>query len=390
MKIVKNLIRYFIWILSFFLSYIIPKKKNLYIFISVNWKTFSWNSKAMFLYYLKNDKSKEVYYITKDKDIISILENKFDFLVGKLILVNNFYRYWKIFRAEYIFTDWDIGEIVWFYRQPWNIKIINLWHWDPIKKIWIDNNEINNKIEKNIYKNYWKNIIKITTVSSNFFKKNMNSAFYTNSSYITWLARNDIFFRDDLEIYNIKKYLDINNYNKIILYTPTWRDDKNIIVPLSMTFLTELNKYCLKNNYIFLIKAHQHTKSIIIEKFSNIKNISNVDFDIQELLKYTDLLISDYSSIFIDYILTNKPIILYTYDLEEYTKKRSLYCKYDELINKVLQAKTEEELFNKIKKFNENNLTTEYKKYYNELKMVFHKYQKWWYINNIINCINNL
>ena len=116
MKIIKNLIRYCIWILSFFLSHIIPKKNNLYIFGSINWKTFSWNSKAMFLYYLKNDKSKEVYYMTRNKNLFSLK-------IPNLIYINSFKWYILFLRAKLIYTDCDLYDVnPWLSYQFWKFK----------------------------------------------------------------------------------------------------------------------------------------------------------------------------------------------------------------------------------------------------------------------------
>jgi len=89
MNFIKGLIRYFLWILLFILSYIIPKKKWLYVFGWINWKTFSWNSKAMFLYFLFNDRNKEIYYHIRNKKVIDYLNNNFSFLKWKIININS-------------------------------------------------------------------------------------------------------------------------------------------------------------------------------------------------------------------------------------------------------------------------------------------------------------
>jgi len=387
MKIIKNLIRYCIWILSFFLSHIIPKKNNLYIFGSINWKTFSWNSKAMFLYYLKNDKSKEVYYMTRNKNLFSLK-------IPNLIYINSFKWYILFLRAKLIYTDCDLYDVnPWLSYQFWKFNVINLWHWDPIKAIWYLSKAKFSKwkewLAKIIFKNYFQNVIKLWCASSDFFKNILNKWHITNKYKVTWLARNDIFFNKSLEFFNIKENLNLNKFNKVFLYVPTWRQDSTNLNPFSNEFLEKLNNFMKKFNYIFIIKSHQNSENILKIKYSNIIDISKNNIDSQELMKYSDLMITDYSSIFIDYMLLNKPILFYAYDYEKYKNNLvNLVDTYENCTIKEWICYNENELFELLK---ENNLfnNTYYKNNFYDLKNKYHKYQNWWYINNIVKIIEN-
>lgn len=377
MNIIKTSIRYFIWILSFFLSYIIPKKNNLYIFWGINWKTFSWNSKAMFLYYLKNDKSKEIYYMTRNRNLLNLK-------IPNIIYINSFKWYLIFLRAKIIFTDSDLYDVnPWLSFQFWKFNIINLRHWEPIKKIWFD--VFSNKISlsKKLYTSYMKKVI-FTTTSSDSTLKTINTAFL-NTWKITWLARNDIFFLKNLEIYNVKDELNICDNKKIILYTPTWRDNWGMKKPFTYNFLIQLNNFLEEENYILLLKTHHLWNKIFWEYFNNIIDISDSKIDIQEILKLTDILISDYSSIIIDFLLTDKPIIFYAYDIEEYISNRELYYDFENIVIKKGLAKNQESLFHLLKVLIKKDYPINYKKEYTKLKNKFHKYQKWWYIEKIIN-----
>ena len=384
MKIIKITIIYTISFISFILSYIIPKKKKLYIFWWWGWNNFSWNTKAMFLYFLKKNNTKQIFYLTRNKKL-------FKSNIPNLVKINSIKWYWLFIRAEIIFINnwtWDVSNSS---QQLWKFKIINLWHWDPIKQIWINSNLKlqNNFLFRLSFKLFNNKNIKFITTSSKISANNLKNAFITNNIKVTWLARNDIFFKwnEYLEFYDIKKILNIYNYNKIIIYTPTFRDNKKNISPFSNSFLSQLNKYLKINNYIFLIKWHPNTNIILSKKHSNIKDISKIEFDIQELLKYTDLMITDYSSIYIDFLLTYKPIIFYAYDLEKYLKKnRDMYFNYKDVIIKNNLIKKEYLLLEKIKK----SINIKPNKEYIKLLNLFHKYKNWWYIRNIINEINNI
>jgi CDP-glycerol glycerophosphotransferase len=79
---------------------------------------------------------------------------------------------------------------------------------------------------------------------------------------------------------------------------------------------------------MLLLKGHLKEKIIKFKDLENIKQVPR-DTDTQELLYITDILITDYSTIYHDFLLLNRPILLYTYDYDEYVSKRGIY--YDNL-----------------------------------------------------------
>lgn len=98
-------------------------------------------------------------------------------------------------------------------------------------------------------------------------------------------------------------------------------------------------------------------------------------------------MITDYSSIFIDFLLTKKPIIFYLYDLNQYLEKnRKMYFNYNDIILKKLVIKKEDDLIKILELIFYNKLDFLDNNYYKILNL-FHKNQNWWYIKNIINKI---
>lgn len=102
-------------------------------------------------------------------------------------------------------------------------------------------------------------------------------------------------------------------------------------------------------------------------------------------------MITDYSSIFVDYMLLDRPILFYAYDYEYYKNKLvNLIDDYQNIVPKKWICYDENQLFELIKKsdtlFNDN----EYKEQFLKLKNKYHKYQNGWYIENVLNIFNNL
>jgi len=124
----------------------------------------------------------------------------------------------------------------------------------------------------------------------------------------------------------------IEKYNKRFVYMPTWRNDGADFVTKAEFDWEKLNNVLVKTNSIFILKLHPSTKMDLsfLSSYSNIYNYPSTT-DIYTVLPFIDCLITDYSSIYTDFLTMNKEIILFVYDYEEYMKgsfKLSEYDKY--------------------------------------------------------------
>lgn len=120
-----------------------------------------------------------------------------------------------------------------------------------------------------------------------------------------------------------------------IIYMPTFRDaDKNYINK-AIPDWGRLNETLAKSNSILYLKVHRMTPTPEIDKYTNIVILGN-SLDIYPLLPLFDLLISDYSSIMSDFAILKKPMLFYTYDLEDYIRNsrnifRNFYTVHSQL-----------------------------------------------------------
>ncbi|MCP4148917.1 MAG: hypothetical protein GY757_14315, partial [bacterium] len=179
---------------------------------------------------------------------------------------------------------------------------------------------------------------------SPFFTEHVFSKAYP-SRYIFegGLPRNDALFletqqqvfsgQDRAAYEKIKELRDSGK--KIALYMPTFRDKGKGAFYENIIDISRLSDFAGKNGLHFVVKYHQLERS----KFRDAKpdTISNVTilFDVKDIypfLPQVDLLITDYSSIYFDYLLLERPIVFFPYDLETYiTQERGLIFEYDEL-----------------------------------------------------------
>ena len=119
------------------------------------------------------------------------------------------------------------------------------------------------------------------------------------------------------------------DYKKVFIYMPTWRDSQRDIFVQSFD-LAKMNKMLQEKDSLLILKPHANTIVDHIDNYSNII-LADSKADVYPILPYTDVLITDYSSVLYDYVLMeDKDVILYLYDYEEYVKERDFYYPFDE------------------------------------------------------------
>ncbi|MDR0758365.1 MAG: CDP-glycerol glycerophosphotransferase family protein [Tannerella sp.] len=136
----------------------------------------------------------------------------------------------------------------------------------------------------------------------------------------------------------------IPRFRKVYIYMPTWRNpgDDNMTVRSGMDF-SRLNDTLRQSNELFILKFHPLIK-IDTDEMSRYSNIKVIDrSDVYTILPYTDVLITDYSSVYYDYLLMDREIILFCFDLDEYlSNTRELMFDYEEYTPGVRAASFDE------------------------------------------------
>ncbi|APX94955.1 hypothetical protein BWR19_08400 [Halomonas sp. 1513] len=237
------------------------------------------------------------------------------------------------------------------------------WHGAPLKRLGLDV-DLNGK---NTNLNFYKSKIlldakksSIILSSSRYCTEKLSSAFgldvleKENSIFETGYPRNDILVNHtDEDIRKVKRFYSIPSGKKIILYAPTWRDDKdkeNGIreFDLAIDFASLYSQ--LGNDYVVIYRPHYFIKNSF--DFSSYKNFvfdGNLVNDINLLYIISDILVTDYSSVFFDYGILQRKIIFFMYDYDLYANDlRGLYLDLSELPGEVVY--NQEDLIKSISK----------------------------------------
>ena len=336
----KNYIIYSFGSIIYVISFIIPKDENLWVFGAWFGDKYSDNSKYLFEYVNNNHPEIRAVWLTKDKKTLKLIKDKkFEVVFSKSVK-----GYIISLRANVGVLSTGIDDIIPY--TSGKMKIVQLWHGFPNKKLFFDNpkHSLHNlrKLVKIIYK-FFPFLIRdfrndnLFIASSNISRELISIRFNVPNERvkITGFPRLDSFEskNEKPQIFDFLAELKVKG-KKIGIYLPTHRSYDNINYNVSSFLKTNINHINtkLKEMGVFLlIKFHYFNINEYKQNCDHIIFIQDQDInqDIYTILKYTDFLITDYSSIFFDYLLLNNPIIFFQPDLTEYKKIIDLHYDID-------------------------------------------------------------
>lgn len=302
------------------LGFFIKTNDDSILFMSFGGKKFNDSPKALYDYICNEP------YFDKFKLIWAFNEpNDYNLNRGEKVRVDSFDFFKVALSSKYWICNSAIERGLNFKKK--STFYVNTWHGTPLKYIGTDAISTSSKSGLGSKDIYTQNIM---TAQSNFDSQIFSRLFKIKSENILIcdLPRNDVLSNYNKAIIeNIKSKLKIDQNKKVILYAPTYREylrDKNNFCFLNPPITIEKWVEKLGNDYIILFRAHYEVSKSMNFNNNLFIDVSNYD-DLNELMIISDMLISDYSSIYIDYSILEKPILCFAYDYDEYNSKRGLY-----------------------------------------------------------------
>lgn len=293
-----------------------PTKDNWIIFESFLGKNYSDSPKYIYEYLAKNHPGKY----------------KFIWIINKKTKIPYRHIGVKRFSLRYYYYMARCKYYVFNSRQPlWLIKregtvFLQTWHGTPLKKLVFDIDDISSaspKYKQQVYKQSrgWDYLIAPNAFSSETFRR---CFMYDNEMLETGYPRNDILHAPNKKeiAEKIKDRIGVPRDKKVILYAPTWRDDEYYgkgQYKFELFLNLDRMREELSDEYVILLRTHYFiADSLDLSELAGFAfNVSKYD-DISELYLISDILITDYSSVFFDYANLRRPMLFFTYDLEKY------------------------------------------------------------------------
>ena len=223
--------------------------------------------------------------------------------------------------SEYLINDTTFYP---FFSKREGQKYYIIWHGTPLKNMGKDMEVVVDVA--NVQRNFYmadKIIVSNEHTKDVLVDSHNLKNIYPGKVVVGPSPRNSVFYNQMLRE-DIRRNLGIEN-KKVISYMPTWRGTVGKVKKSTEVekMLNYLDKF-LDDNTILFVKLHDFEKNSIKNTYRNIRFFPE-NFETYEFLTATDALITDYSSVMYDYLNLDKPVILYTYDLDEYANTRGMY-----------------------------------------------------------------
>lgn len=319
-------------------------RRQLMMFESFYGKKYSDNPKALYQYAKAHYPEYDLMW-SVPKEAIPVFEE-----AGIPYSVKNSVRdLWLQARAKY----WIVNTRQPLWKQPpKGTTLIQTWHGTPLKTLGVDIKHVTmpGTTTEKYHHNFltdtqkWTYLIAPNEYSNRIFQSAFDKKVPSliNSGY----PRNDILYQyDDALIERLKRQLHLPLDKKVILYAPTWRDNENhgqgnyyLTLKLDLDKVLEAHPDC-----VILIRAHYLiAQQLDLTAYGNrVINVSDYQ-DINDLYLVSDVLITDYSSVFFDYANLRRPMIFFAYDYEAYgAETRGFYFDYETVPGPIVKTTDE-------------------------------------------------
>lgn len=314
------------------LNVFIRPKKNYWLFSSSYNTHFNSNAKALFEYMLEHHPEVKCKYVINDEEKRKSLTAE---LGDHFIETKSLSGVISALKAGVWFTSAGLPLHILFSGKK--RVVFNLWHGTPLKKI-AARDDTSSWLKITLLKLFHsRNYTYISTSSSKLINV-FSESFAVKSEIIKVLGQP----RNDWVLNKSKSpkewfethYNDLPEYDKLILYAPTFRDyGKTELFPFSDYTLDKLEEFLEKEKIIVFLRLHHaEMGNPQLKPRKRIRYInSDIIEEINSILGCFDLLITDYSGIYFDFLLTEKPILFLPYDLEKYENdSRGFNFDYDD------------------------------------------------------------
>lgn len=352
----------------YWLSFLMPRDRKLWLFGSTFGRRFADNPKYFYLYLSQHRKELGIrpVWLSHSREVVEFLRMADG---GKGMYEAYYYHslkgIWCALRGKvYLFDNYSKDINFW---QSGGAVKVNLWHGVGNKKINYDNVFDKVRHPENIWEwfKYFPRrlsdekpghyVLATSPVMCRIFagafrvpEEHVIEAGYPRNDYILGEMIQNVYSPEEKRMLtDILRWKERGR--KVVFYLPTFRDTETRFVQI--VDLQALNAFFRECGVLFLVKLHPKSKlkgAFVQFEYSNIL-VLDADTDPYVFLKYTDILVTDYSSVYSDFMLLDRPVVAFQYDYGEYSKKiRDGYFDFGEYMPE-LHAENMEELIDGIK-----------------------------------------
>jgi len=348
-KLLQNVVKiplFCVGNLVYLISHLVPKDKNLWVFGAWFGEKYADNSKYLFEYVNENHPEIRTVWLTRNQNTLQQVRRQgYEAHLGYSLKGHLL----SMKAGVAVVSTSELRDINGFALSS-NTQLVQLWHGTALKKIMFDDKmgfgkpSLLRKLIPIIFpfcKKHFDFTETLLIATSDTVKKKISCSFRVEGKNvkITGYPRTDSFFKPEKNIPLSELLTSLRKRQfKIGIYMPTHRrEGKSDITSLLPKDLERFDTLVGQHNVFLLIKLHFYHLKALEGLDCNFKNVlfirdKDIEQDIYTILPYSDFLITDYSSVYLDYLLTDKPIIFAPFDMEEYIKNdREFYYNYEDV-----------------------------------------------------------
>lgn len=314
---------------------VLPKRNGVWVFGADGGDRFADNSKYLFLHAADRDDVRAIWLTENDETLETLRDSGYEAYLAD--------RPWGIYHtltAEYVFVCLGRADVAWWVTG--GAHIINLWHGCPLKRVATDRMEEQPSLLDRVIFLIRESAFDYLVTTSENLRDIFASAYDLPKARVPVLGypRNDILRGDVAEAtlgVDTETYDDIAAHaadGPVVAYMPTWRrgfgreHGDGGGPPIDEDALHDvLNSH----DATFLVKHHPHAfERIDAGAGDRIVDLPD-DYDIYPSLEAVDVLVTDYSSVYFDYLHLDRPVVFFPYDLDAYEARPGFYFDYDDV-----------------------------------------------------------
>ncbi|MEE2755431.1 MAG: CDP-glycerol glycerophosphotransferase family protein [Myxococcota bacterium] len=318
----KGVLNGLLWFASWVLGKLIPKKKGLFIF---GGRQYGGNTAPLFE--RSSDFELDGYWLTGRDDVLSMG-------LDRCYSTRSFRGLMLVLRAEAVVLTHSLGDFSPLTFSSRRTRIINVWHGMPIKRIsTADPQFMERKHARSNLREMARFECMVATSSEMAALFSHTFRLKSHQVHITGQPRTDLLFGGQVRDIAAAYTPALPAHSKRILYCPTWRENTAVkLFPFADYDLHAINQRLEELDAIIYIRTHPNDPGRWQARSGRVVPMqSDVAPEVTDVLPQFNVLVTDYSSVYYDYLLLNRPTVFLPYDLNAYAKAPGFYLPFERI-----------------------------------------------------------
>jgi len=302
--------------------------RNATVFISYDGRSYSDSPRAVYEELVRRGHDGELVWIVRDGAFVPPGSRELglgDGIVPTVVREGSREHYEVLARAARIVTN---GFLPQWFRSREDQFVVQTWYGSPLKHIGRDQPHMKRDPRPPAWHRQaievrgWDLLLSQSPWATGVLRR----AFGYDGEFLeAGLPRNDVLLAPDRDVLaaEVRRRIGIPEGKRVILYAPTFRDYDRRSASVRLDLADA--KRVLGKDHVILVRGH------MMQAYPNVPPHDGFAYDVTtypdmaDLLLITDVLVTDYSSVVFDFVVTGRPVVLFTPDLEKYRSSRGLY-----------------------------------------------------------------